>query len=940
MPNYKGYTPPDLEATNSASAESASSTSANSFTKSIDIPLVAYKRYQVAAAYEYEDPETKQISLSGLSPWLSLTFDIPNKTLPVTNVVLTGAIKSYGIKFTLQSESEHADIIIFESLTGAFAGEEYIVYTGTSTSVTIPTSDFAPRWVKIRTRDQWEDENKSDVIAGPVTPLNADPDTTTAPTAPTGASVSGFLDSKDITGFKAGITASWTAKTDNNTSGYVIRWTTQNPATTQNPVWEYGQVEGKATTTFTITGLVPNTLYYWQVTAKSPYNAISWASPQSGTVGPIVDSTMPSDAWAQLRSIISIGGKTADLFKFGTGITQDINTSVTTTPSLTNGTYSGIILNKSTTNVGHNYWLNTGQFRVGSATAFLYWDGSDLYTTGKINATGGVFSGNVQVSTGTIYAGASPDSGARVRMNSAGLFAYDSNNNQVFSVASATGALDARSGYIGGWNIQGSSTTTGSISKNGTILDSSGNITLGDTTGTLASIVKLSSTDATYRLWVGSQTASNAPFRVTKAGVLYATGAVFTGSSIDGYATTAVTTGLNTRLTAVENNYVTSTSLNTKNAIFVTTSTPTATKVGDIWIHESTGVLKTWTGSTWTQRTDTTYATKTALDTKLEVGGYLIANAQNQVTSINSNGITITSSGFKINTDTTATAGANMVILNSQGIASYDSTGSVLFSINSNGNAVFKGNITGASGTFSGRLAVNTATDTSAYIDSAGSLSGITGLVVGSIGFKNTSIGGWTSHCYPYMPGSPNIDLGTTQFRWNDVRTSGRVFMGHGGSDTITNVTGQQPYTVFLSNGRIYANTLGTGTGTSLVQDSSGYIRVSSSSRRYKENISEITNVGYLDAVNLLKPVKFSYKVQEEDIDDTPGYETVRPLITGLIAEDVEEIEILKDLVNYNTLGETEGLAYDRLTAVLTLAIQEISNKINNLTERLDAIGA
>ena len=276
------------------------------------------------------------------------------------------------------------------------------------------------------------DENKSDVIAGPVTPLNADPDTTTAPTAPTGASVSGFLDSKDVTGFKAGITASWTAKTDSNTSGYVIRWTTQNPATTQNPVWEYGQVEGKATTTFTITGLVPNTLYYWQVTAKSPYNAISWASPQSGTVGPIVDSTMPSDAWAQLRSIISIGGKTADLFKFGTGISQDINTSTTITPSMTSGTYSGIILNKSTTNVGHNYWLNTGQFRVGSATAFLYWDGSDLYTTGKINATGGVFSGNVQVSTGTIYAGASPDSGARVRMNSAGLFAYDSSNNQVF----------------------------------------------------------------------------------------------------------------------------------------------------------------------------------------------------------------------------------------------------------------------------------------------------------------------------------------------------------------------------------------------------------------------------------------------------------------------------------------------------------------------------
>ena len=947
MPNYKGYEPvaPDLQNTAADAANAAAATSANSFTDTIDLPLVAYKRYQIAAAYSYEDPETKKISYSGLSPWLQTTFDIPNKTLPVTDVVLTASVKSYGIKFTIPAGSEHADIIIFESLTGSFAGEEYIVYTGTSSAVTIPTSNFAPRWVKIRTRDQWEDANKSDVIAGPVTPQNADPDTTTAPTAPTGASVSGFLDSRDVTGFKAGITASWVAKTDNNTSGYVIRWTTQNPATTQNPVWEYGQVEGKATTTFTITGLIPNTLYYWQVTSKSPYNAISWASPQSGTVGPIVDSTMPADAWAQLKSIISIGGKTADLFKIGTGISQNINTSTTTTASMTSGTYSGIILNKSTTNLGHNYWLNTGQFRVGSETAFLYWDGSDLYTTGKINATGGVFTGNVQVTTGTIFAGASATSGARVRMNSDGLFAYDSSNNQVFSVASATGALDARSGYIGGWNIQGTSQTSGSISKNGTILDSSGNITLGDTTGTLASIVKLSSTDATYRLWVGSQTAANAPFRVTKAGVLYATGAVFTGSSIDGYATTATTTALNTRLTTVENNYVTSTTLNTsvatKNAIFVQGTTPTATKAGDIWIDTANGnILKTWTGSTWTQRTDTTYATTTALSTKLEAGGYAIATTGNQITSITSNGIVIRSGTFTINPSNgnTTPTGAYLM-LNSAGMTAYDGT-KTTFVISSSGSATFSGTLSAASGSFDGRVTANTASDTSQYLDTAGSLSGITGLVVGSIGFKNTSIGGWTSHCYPYMPGSPNIDLGTTAYRWNDVRTSGRVFMGHGGSDTITNVTGQQPYTVFLSNGRIYANTLGTGTGTALVQDSSGYIRVSSSSRRYKENISEITNVGYLDAVNLLKPVKFSYKVQEEDIDDTPGYETVRPLITGLIAEDVEEIEILKDLVNYNTLGETEGLAYDRLTAVLTLAIQEISNKIDNLTERLDAIGA
>jgi hypothetical protein len=916
------FIPADLQLTNEAAAAAAASVSKSSYTKTIDLPLIKYKKYRFQASYLYLDEDTKSEVEGDRSPWIETTFDIPNNTKPVLNLILTPGLKSYGIKFDFQVGSEHEDVIVYESLTGAFTGEQYIVYVGTANSMSINTADFAPRWVKVVTRDRWLDTNISSTTAGPVTPGNAEVDTFTAPPAPSNVSVTGSIDSDDLTGFKAKITASWTISNDSNTNGYVIRWSSQNPATTTNPVWEYGQVDGRNTSTFSITGLTPNTLYYWQVTSKSPYNAISWTSPQSGTVGPIIDSSAPADVWTQLKSIISIGGKTADLFKIGTGISQSINTSTSTTPTQVLGTYSGIILNRSSTNYGHNYWLNTGQFRVGGPSSFLYWDGSDIYTTGKINATGGTFSGNVQVSTGSLYAGSL--TGARVIMQPSGLFAHDSNGVQTVSIQSADGKIDARQGYIGGWTINGTAQTTGSIYSSNTKLESNGNLTLGDTSGTLASIVKLSASDSTYRLWVGSQTSANAPFRVTKEGKLYATGAVFTGSTIDGYATTASLSG-----------YATTTQLAAKNSTFAQDTTPTATKVGDLWIDTANGnILKTWTGSVWTTRTDTTYATKTALSTKLEAGGYAIKNASNQVVGLDTNGITITSSGFKLNTDTVATAGSNMVILNSQGIAAYDSTGATTFSINSSGTAVFKGNITGASGTFSGRLASNiTEPATSSYFDSQGSLGGVSqGLVIGAIGFKNTSVGGWTSHCYPYMPGSPNIDLGTTQYRWNDTRISGRVFVGHAGSDTITNVTNQAPYTVLLPNGRIYANTLSTGSGTAIIQDSSGYLRVSSSSRRYKENISEINKDGYLEAINQLRPVKFSYKVVEED-ESLPGYNPVRPLISGLIAEDVEEIDLLKDLVNYNSEGMVEGLSYDRLSAILVLAVQKLS-------ERLDAIGA
>lgn len=48
--------------------------------------------------------------------------------------------------------------------------------------------------------------------------------------------------------------------------------------------------------------------------------------------------------------------------------------------------------------------------------------------------------------------------------------------------------------------------------------------------GTSTNIVQLSATDATYRLWAGHTTAASAAFRVTKAGVLTATGAVITGN--------------------------------------------------------------------------------------------------------------------------------------------------------------------------------------------------------------------------------------------------------------------------------------------------------------------------------------------------------------------------------------------------------------------------
>ncbi len=85
------------------------------------------------------------------------------------------------------------------------------------------------------------------------------------------------------------------------------------------------------------------------------------------------------------------------------------------------------------------------------------------------------------------------------------------------------GTIIAASGVIGGWII---SPTT--LSKNNAVLDSAGQLLL----GTGNDVVIISATDATYRLWAGNTTAGTATFSVTKTGALFSTAGTIGGFSI------------------------------------------------------------------------------------------------------------------------------------------------------------------------------------------------------------------------------------------------------------------------------------------------------------------------------------------------------------------------------------------------------------------------
>ena len=259
--------PPDLELSTAAAVASAAAGSKDSYTKTIKMPLVKGKEYRFFFTYKHEDPETKEIKESDRSPVWKETFAIPNLTKAVLNLTLTQGYKSYGVKFDLDPLSVHEDIVIYESLTSTSLGNE--VYRGTSTNVTIPTNSIATRWITVRTRDKWDDLNKTDTGPLPVTPLNPDPDTSTPPAGMTTTSATAVIDPNDKSGFGAMPTITWAESTDANTKGYSIRWSTDNPSSVPNPMWEYNNVDGKSTTTFVVTGLTPNTIYYYEVAPKA-----------------------------------------------------------------------------------------------------------------------------------------------------------------------------------------------------------------------------------------------------------------------------------------------------------------------------------------------------------------------------------------------------------------------------------------------------------------------------------------------------------------------------------------------------------------------------------------------------------------------------------------------------------------------------------------------
>jgi hypothetical protein len=911
---WEETTPADLQKTNAASAAVAATPSKDSYTVKINLPLIKNKKYKFWFKYKHENPDTKEVKLSDSSPIWTETFAIPNLTKAVQNLTLTAGSQSYGVKFDLDPLSVQEDVVIFESLTSNFASQS-IVYVGTSTNVSILTTGtnaFAPRWVKVRSRDKWDDLNISEVTAGPVTPFSADVDTTYTVANPTNPSASASIDPKDLSGFSLVSTINWTQSADTKTAGYAIRWSTNDPAAVGSlPLWEYASVSGRSTTSFTATGLIPNTTYYYQVASTTPYDVVDWTGAASGTFIASDSDGTAAGALARLRSFIAIGGASQDLFKIGTGISQSINlnTDPLVVPPLTPGTYHGIVLNKSTTNVGNNFWLTTGQFRVGNPTEFMYWNGTNLYLTGNINATGGKFTGNVQLAiptggttSGTLYAGANPTSGARVRLSSEGIFAYnstsiDNTTGLTFSLQQSTGQIDARSGTVGGWTLA----TTGFSSSN-TKIENAGIITLGDTTGTLNSIVKLDASHPTYRMWVGSQdaqTAANNHFAVTKEGKLFASGAQISGQLV-------ISSG------STYDSIVLASSTATSASNTATSASNTATAASN------TATAASNAAGTAQSRADSAYNLAVAAGNAASVAdGKAVAAADAAALKMAAGDIntvlgynTTVINGSRVTTGTIDVARLNITggnttngfAVDGNGIRGY-SGGVQKINISSSGAISIRGDIYAESGNIGGFDIGSTYGDLTAQ-----SISSVRPRII----FGDKVLMGWISSSnYGLRIGN---DYDTTDARFI-VNTANNVFR----ASIDTTATS---YAFEARNG-IRARDLYYITS----------LNGPSSSRRFKENISYAPERYYERILNI-KPAFFKYVEQHPDMPE----ELSNVHSFGIIAEELEEAG-LGYFVQRNMNGEAQQLMNSHELAWLLIPIvKSLKEEVAQLKSRLDSL--
>jgi hypothetical protein len=319
----------------------------------------------------------------------------------------------------------------------------------------------------------------------------------------------------------------------------------------------------------------------------------------------------------------------------------------------------------------------------------------------------------------------------------------------------------------------------------------------------------------------------------------------------------------------------------------------------------------------------------TAAIGSLQPSADTIVNASNQMTAINSGGITVYSGA-------SATTGAR-VVLNSTGLAGFNSGGTATFSVSaSTGAAVFSGSVTGSSITASTmNIGGNAIIDASGYLTATGAtitgtITATSGSFTGTINSTSGSIGGFfigttyigNAAATFYINSSNgnaqfnnlfiNAASGTTGIT---LSSGGNISMNGGALNMATgniNSAGAIGGSSITSSGTITAtgnivanadvnlsstsdlrvplafSTTTANAATVWVSSTGQFRRSTASSERYKTDIVNLIDVPELDPKALYDLPVRAFRFKEGYLPDTDDRFDV--LVPGFIAEEMDAI--------------------------------------------------
>jgi hypothetical protein len=908
----------------------------------------------------------------------TVTGDItppPATSKPVVESVMGGVYVKW-VESAYNAPVDFNRVDVYVSTGGAYTKFGSIATIGAGITYT-PATGTGPFTFKFTGVDRSGNvsafSEASDAVSAGSLSIDTEP-----PAIPGGLSVTAGNDSTDPSGDSGYVDVSWTASSSTDLLGYYIRY--GRSAT----VWDEYVFMEKGQLTKRIYGLRSGTTYYFQINATDGSNPSAYipATPISVTVP--ADTSAPAAptglvAVAGFNNVIAYWNRNTEKdVDLGRGTYEfQISTSSTFASILQTRTITGTVATFTGLTTEQIYYVRVRAIDSSGNTGS--WSTVASATPGKISGSASITNGTIVgdlVAANTIVGDklvANTIDADRLKTNTGivgKLYVGDeAATNKV--VIDGTAAIPAFYQGTGTYN----STSTGFY------LDGAGKFSLKDklTWDTSTLIVKGSLNVTQASTFTGNVTLNSGGDILLNGGAIRATGTtgrVEIGSlGIYGYnATTGGTPQVridaNTgQITAIGGTIggwtLSASSLTTTNSAGNTVGLYSDGRLymgpnfsvaanGSATFSGTVTIVGTGSNVPTTQSVNDSLATKVgSADVKNHLGGTNVTTISGGI--INTG--TINLNNVNVNNGT----GNSTIRLSSSGLEIYNSVGTRTVYLNPSGSAEFTGSIksgstiTGSSFT-AGTINVTGETISSATGDGEGTAGDPTGVssnafsstyvrnsitTVGfnAVAFTSVTTAGVVSSWYPYYDAS--VDLGvrnsttysTAPYRWRNLRLTGTAYFGGNGySDTLSSSTptANQIKVAINGSGTIYANLLGVDTGTAIVQSSAGYLKVSSSSRRYKENIQPITG-SYLDSVRQLVPVTFTYK---EEFSGRPD----NPTVAGLIAEDVAEIEKLNGIVNYNTEGTPESISYDRLSIFLAISIKELSDKLDVITARLDAL--